>query len=325
MNKKYLSFFVVPILTLLLMVGFFLIGPNGLYTPIHQNMNSTIIVEKGMGARQIANRLKEAGLISNAYVFLGAIYVSGKGGRLKPGEYLIPEGTCPIDIIDIIESGKGIVHQLTIPEGYTVSEIADRVEKISILKGEITHLPQEGYLLPETYKYEYGETKQDLIDRMEKSMKVLLLKAWSDRQADLPYASPHEALVMASIVEKETGFHSERARVAAVFVNRLRVGMKLQADPTVIYGITLGRRKLGRCLSKADLQMDSPYNTYMIPGLPPHPIACPGKAAIHAALNPLETKDLYFVANGEGSHYFSDNLSQHNTNVQGWRKKIQCR
>lgn len=319
--KKYIFSFLLSIILIpLLGASYILIGPGGVYTSVDREVDKTIIIEKGMGLSQIADVLVNSGLVSNKVTFYSATYLADQWGKLKAGEYLIPDQARPIDIVEIVASGKGIIHAITIPEGLTISEIAERVQEISLLKGTVSRLPSEGYLLPETYIYVYGETKQDLINRIEAAMKELLEKIWSQRKDDLPYRNSHEALTMASIVEKETGHTSERTRVAAVFVNRLKCGMKLQADPTVIYGITLGKQKLGRLLTKADLQSETPYNTYVIEGLPPQPIACPGRAALEATLNPAETKDLYFVANGEGSHNFSDNLDQHNAYVRQWRQ-----
>lgn len=309
------SFFLIP----LLVASYLLIGPGGIYTSVDREIDKTIIVEKGMGLSQIADLMAKAGLVNHKYIFYGATLLEDLGGKLKAGEYLIPAEARPIDIVNLLASGKSIVHSITIPEGLTVSEIAEKIEEIPVLKGTINRLPEEGYLLPETYIYVYGDTKQDLINRMETGMKKILDKVWYTKKENLPYNTPHEALTMASIIEKETGRTSERPRVAAVFINRLKLGMRLQADPTVIYGITLGKQKLGRLLTKADLQSETPYNTYVITGLPPHPIACPGRETLEAAFNPAETRDLYFVADGSGNHNFSENLDQHNAHVRRWR------
>ncbi len=318
--KKYLLTLTIFLTLIPLLIGsYIMIGPGGIYTSVDREKDTIILIEKGMGISQMADLLITANLINHKYTFYGATALSDQWGKLKAGEYIIPNQARPIDIVGILASGRGIIHSLTIPEGLTVHEITEIIQETPLLKGIISKIPSEGYLLPETYRYVYGDTKQGLIDRMEADMKTNLARIWSQNKANLPYGSVHEMLIMASIIEKETGHSSERARVAAVFVNRLKLGMKLQADPTVIYGITLGRQKLGRLLNRNDLQSETAYNTYVIAGLPPHPIACPGKASLEAAMNPLDTRDLYFVADGQGSHNFSDSLTQHNAYVRQWR------
>lgn len=320
MTKAPLRLLLSLTLFITVLAGAIFMSPGGLYGSTLRSEDRSVIIEKGMGVRQMANELANEGVILHPYLFLAAAYLSGQSHSLKPGEYNIPAEATPTDIVNLISSGKSIIHSITIPEGYTVSEIADKIQEINILKGDITQLPSEGYLLPETYQYVYGETKQELLNQMKNAMEKRLEAVWEKRSPNVPYNTPHEALVMASIVEKETGHASERPRVAAVFVNRLRVGMRLQADPTVIYGLTLGKQKLNRPLTKADLQSETPYNTYVIEGLPPHPIACPGAAALEATLNPSQTKELYFVADGQGNHNFSEDLNQHSTYVAHFRK-----
>lgn len=303
-----------------LLIIFILWGPGGIYIS-HQEEQKVVVIEKGVSSAQVAQTLLQERLISHEYIFYVALMLENKKGKLKAGEYLIPAKTTPQDIVRLLSSGKVIVHQVTFPEGITVQEVIDKIQDISHLKGPVLTVPEEGSLMPETYTYVYGETKQGMIQRLKENMTKFLEETWQNRSPCLPYASPSEALTMASIVEKETGVTSERSRVAAVFVNRLRNKMRLQADPTVIYGITLGRSKMTRNLTRDDLQTPTIYNTYMIDALPPHPIACPGKASILAALNPAPTRDLYFVADGRGGHNFSETLAQHNGFVRQWRKK----
>jgi len=214
-----------------------------------------------------------------------------------------------------------VERKLTVPEGLTVMEILALVRAADGLQGTITLHPDEGTLLPQTYFYSYGDSRDAVVQRMRKAMDETLDELWPGRQDDLPIGSKRQALILASIVEKETGIPDERPRVAAVFVNRLRLGMRLESDPTVSYGMTLGRKPLGRDLTRADLQAPTPYNTYTNAGLPPGPIANPGRATIEAALNPAKTKDLYFVADGSGGHAFAATLDQHNRNVANWRAR----
>lgn len=320
MKKIILRLIGISVLIPLLIIGYLLVGPEGVYTTVNRENDQTIIIKKGASLAQIGDQLMQQGLIDNKAVFYLAIIISEQRHKLRAGEFLIPEEATPLDIIKILCSGKMVVHRITFPEGTTVQAIVDCLNNTSFLTGEIESTPREGYLLPETYSYTYGDTRQSIITRMEEAMKIALETYWKDKTPDLPYRDCHEALTMASIVEKETALAMERPRVAAVFINRLKLGMKLQADPTVIYGLTLGKAKLGRSLTRKDLESDTPFNTYMIAGLPPHPIACPGKNALQAALNPLATPDLYFVADGIGGHHFSDTLTQHNVHVQNWRR-----
>lgn len=300
---------------------YYLWGPEGIYTPSHRQNDQTIIIEKGMGMAQMGRLLAKQGIIDNEYLFYAATYIENHWGKLKAGEFLIPQKASLADIVNLLASGKVIVHQVTFPEGITVRDILEKIDNIPQLKGNIVEVVSEGELLPETYSYVYGDTKQSLINQMRQNMTHCLETSWKGKKGNLPYQNKSEALVMASIIEKETAKHHERPQVAAVFINRLKFGMKLQADPTVIYGLTLGQSKFQRSLTKDDLQSPTPYNTYVIHGLPPKPIACPGKASIQAALNPAETNDLYFVADGNGGHNFSQNLTQHNTYVKQWRSQ----
>ncbi len=280
---------------------------------------TVVLLERGIGLGTIARRLEARGVITQARIFSLAARIQGRGSNLKAGEYAIPSRASMAKILDILTQGKSILHRLTVPEGYSVAQVVDLLRADPVLVGEVTDPPEEGLLLPETYLFQRGTTRMDLLARMQADKRAVLDALWDDRAADLPLATPYEALILASIVEKETGLADERPLVASVFVNRLRKGMRLQSDPTVIYPITKGR-PLGRRIRRSDLDADNPYNTYVKGGLPPTPIANPGRAAIAAVLNPPQTDFLYFVADGTGGHVFAKTLKEHNENVARWRR-----
>lgn len=276
-------------------------------------------VKRGESFNSVSNRLGDSGIISSPSVFRMSARYSGQDRKLKFGEYQVRATASMTEVLELVTSGKGIQYQVTIPEGFSSFQIVERLKANEDLTGEIKELPIEGSLAPNTYAYNRGDSRETILKKMRDEQVKILDAAWSNRQADLPYKNKEEALVMASIVEKETGVASERDVVAAVFVNRLRKGMRLQTDPTVIYGLTNGERVLGRGLRRSELVKKTPYNTYVIPALPPGPIANPGKAAIEAALNPAESPYLFFVADGTGGHVFAETLKQHNVNVAKWR------
>ncbi|MDX5360282.1 MAG: endolytic transglycosylase MltG [Alphaproteobacteria bacterium] len=277
-------------------------------------------IPRGTGLGGAAAILDEAGVISDRTVFVTATRVRRQAGAIKAGEYEIPAGASMASILDLLVAGKTVQHRLTIPEGLTVAEALDLVRAHEVLSGDLTVIPSEGMMKPDTYLFGRGETRDALVARMVEAQRETLARLWEGRQEGLPIATPEEALTLASIVEKETGLAEERPRVAAVFVNRLRKGMLLQSDPTVIYGVTKGSGPLGRPIRRSDLRNDNPYNTYVRNGLPPGPIALPGEAAIAAVLDPPETRDLFFVADGTGGHAFAETLAEHNRNVARWRK-----
>ncbi|MGE0408199.1 MAG: endolytic transglycosylase MltG, partial [Amphiplicatus sp.] len=235
------------------------------------------------------------------------------------GEYRLPAGASLFDVIELLVEGKSILHYFTAPEGRTTAQILRLIEDNDVLIGNITLTPHEGELLPETYAFTRGEDRDDMIRRMMKAQDALLDSLWEARALELPFTTREEAVILASIVEKETGKPDERARIAAVFVNRLKRGMRLESDPTIIYGLT-GGEPLGRGLRMSELRKETPYNTYVIRGLPPTPIANPGRASIEAVLNPLETDELFFVADGAGGHAFAATVAEHNRNVAKWRR-----
>jgi UPF0755 protein len=276
-------------------------------------------VERGMSTPQIARGLKDAGIIADDKVFLAMAYATGNQTRMRAGEYSIPEGASMAEVMDLIVSGKELVYKVTVPEGWTTAQVIERVSAHENLEGEIGDVPAEGAILPETYVFRRGMTRTRLIDEMEAAQTKLFDELWANRSSDLPFKSKEEALILASIVEKETAIPSERPLIAAVFINRLRKNMRLQSDPTIIYGITKGKAKLDRPILKSDIETVTPYNTYRVAGLPPTPIANPGKESIAAVLNPTDSKALYFVADGSGGHVFADTLEEHRKNVRKWR------
>lgn len=292
--------------------------------------DSTFIVERGDTPTKIGARLIDQGMMGagdpaiDAKVFRAAVKIHELAPALKAGEYEIPAGASMLDIIHLLKEGKALLRFVTVPEGLTTAQILRRIEAVELLTGETTLAPAEGSLLPETYSYQRGETRDSVIARMVAAHDDVVEDLWPLRQADLPFDTPEEAVILASIVEKETGIAEERPRVASVFVNRLRRGMRLQSDPTIIYGLT-GGEPLGRGIRRSELRRKTPYNTYAINGLPPTPIANPGREAIAAVLQPLDTKDLYFVADGTGGHVFATSLADHNRNVAQWRRVERAR
>jgi UPF0755 protein len=279
--------------------------------------SKAIIIEQGTSTRGIATQLQNEEVIGSPLAF--RILARIKGG-LKAGEYQFVPGMTMGDVIALLQSGKTVQHRITIPEGLMSVEILALLQEEPVLTGAVEKIPEEGSLLPETYNFTHGDTRQELIERMQAAMKRELDMRWKDRAEGLPFSTPAEAVVLASVVEKETGVATERPRVAGVFLNRLAKGIPLQSDPTVIYALTLGQRKLDRLLTLKDLKTDSPYNTYMVPGLPPGPIANPGAASLNAVLHPEQNDYIYFVADGTGGHAFAKTLEEHNKNVAAWRK-----
>jgi UPF0755 protein len=281
----------------------------------------TVVIPPHRGLADIASLLAEQDVIRHPRSFEVGATLSGRGSALLAGEYEFPAGASPLQVMDIIASGKTVKHRLTVPEGLTNAEILALVRTAPALEGDPGPLPAEGQLMPDTYLYEFGEGRREMLDRMHRAMLRTLAEVWGERRADLPLTSPQDLLVLASLVEKEASRSDERARVAAVFVNRLRAGMPLQSDPTIIYALSdKGAKRLERRLTHTDLAIPSPYNTYVTKGLPPGPIGNPGMAALRAAARPAFTDDLYFVADGTGGHVFAKSLSEHKRNVAQYRR-----
>ena len=284
----------------------------------------TIIIPRGEGRLEIAARLEREGVIANRWSFIVNHLVHARlvGERLdmKAGEFRLKAAASMKEVLNTLVAGKSVQYKITLPEGLTSQQIVARLKADENLTGEVLTVPPEGTLLPATYPYERGKSRQAVLDSMEQSQRAFLEGLWDKRQEGLPINSLEEAIILASIVEKETAVAEERALTAAVFMNRLRKGMRLQSDPTIIYGIVGGKGSLGRSIRRSDIQAKTPYNTYKINGLPPTPICNPGRDAILAVLNPAATKALYFVADGTGGHAFSETLSEHNAAVARWRK-----
>jgi UPF0755 protein len=278
---------------------------------------TTVVLQRGSGVTQIAHALKKAGVISSTETFLLAAKLSGAARTLKAGEYEFPTHASMARILADIREGKVVRHQVAVPEGWTSAMVAEAVEREPVLTGT-AQAPSEGVILPDTYQVERGETRDEVIRRMELAQQKLMSELWAQRQPGLPFKTPEEAVTLASIVEKETALPAERPRIAAVYINRLRQGMRLESDPTTIYGISQGR-PLGRGLTMTELVTVTPYNTYRVEGLPPGPIANPGRAALAAVLDPPKTTDLFFVANGQGGHVFASTYEEHQRNVAKWR------
>lgn len=282
--------------------------------------STVILVEKGENLNQIARRLKRDNLLNSVAVFKVAARLSGKSTQLKAGEYRIPARASAKEILDILVSGQTVVRRVTVPEGKTSRQIFDLLMQTPGLFGDLPEPPPNGSLLPETYVFSYGLPRKVILERMLSGMNKTIEELWPLRDPDLPYTTKEEVLVLASIVEKETSVPAERPRIAGVFVNRLRKGMRLQTDPTVIYAVTGGTMELNRRLTHKDLRTDHPFNTYVNKGLPPAPICNPGRESIQAVLQPQKTNEIYFVADGTGGHVFSRTFEEHKRNIAKWKK-----
>ncbi|MFI0848992.1 endolytic transglycosylase MltG [Mesorhizobium sp. IMUNJ 23232] len=297
------------------------VGKESFDAPGPATVAKTFLVKEGTGTAQIAAQLEQNGLISDALIFRLGHRAYGGDATLKAGEYEVPAGASMRDIIKLLQSGKSIMHSLTIPEGLTVAQALRRIADNEALSGAMpSEMPPEGSLAADTQRFTRGADRKTMIAKMQEQQQELIDEVWAKRAPDLPLADVNEFVTLASIVEKETGVDSERPHVASVFVNRLRKKMRLQSDPTIIYGLFGGAGKpADRPIYQSDLEKPTPYNTYVISGLPPTPIANPGRAALEAVANPLQTDDLYFVADGTGGHVFASSLDEHNRNVARWR------
>jgi UPF0755 protein len=285
--------------------------------PLEQD--KVVFIPRGSGLVDITGILEQEGVINQPTLFQIAHYLSGSS-NLKAGEYQFKANASLRDVRDTLTEGKSILHSITIPEGLTSEQIVNRLRENDILVGEVRSIPREGSLLPDTYRFGRGFSREQLIARMEAEQRRALQEIWARRSPEIPIRSPNDLVILASIVEKETGRADERTRVASVFVNRINRGMRLESDPTIIYGIVGGKGSLGRGILASEIRAPTPYNTYVINGLPPGPIANPGRAAMEATANPSRTRDIFFVADGTGGHAFAETLEQHNRNVARWRQ-----
>ena len=296
----------------------FVMGQRQISAPGPLLADKIVIVRGSTG--DVVDQLEREGVTDKGFLLSLYWQLTGKGSQIKGGEYLFRKEVSLEQITDTLIGGKSILHSVTIPEGRTSEEISEILRNDPDLAGDIKAVPKEGTLLPETYKFARGMTRSQMLDHMAQDQQKLVREIWAKRAPDLPISSPLDLVTLASIVEKETGKADERPRVAAVFINRLRAKMPLQSDPTVVYGLVGGKGALGHGLLKTELQQATPYNTYLIPGLPLGPITNPGRAALEAVANPSQTRELYFVADGTGGHVFAETLEQHQKNVLKWRQ-----
>lgn len=318
------------LMTLVILV--FAIGIAGFYYAVSTyqqpgplTTNTNFIVRSGAGLNDIATKLEANNIISDGRIFryLTATYLHD-GESLKAGEYEIKAGSSMKDIMELLKSGKSILYSVSLPEGLTVRQMFDKLEADQVLEGDLpSALPQEGALRPDTYKFSRGTKRSEIVQQMQAAQEKLVDQIWEKRDPSLPVSNKQDFVTLASIVERETGVPDERAHVASVFLNRLGKNMRLQSDPTVIYGLFGGEGKpADRPIYQSDLKKETAYNTYIIKGLPPGPIANPGREALEAVANPWKSQDLYFVADGSGGHVFAATLEEHNANVKRWRKIV---
>ncbi|MET0277232.1 MAG: endolytic transglycosylase MltG [Pseudorhodoplanes sp.] len=278
--------------------------------------DKVVNIPRGLGVRDIAELLAREGVISDTWVFVGgAAVLKMRGDELKFGEYQFNKAASLRDVAQTMIDSKVVQHQVTVAEGLTSEQIVARLLENQLLTGALKEVPREGTLLPESYRFTRGTSREEIVKRMQAAQRKILLEVWERRVPDLPVKTPEQLLTLASIIEKETGKPEERTRVAAVFVNRLKQKMKLQSDPTIVYGLVGGKGALGRGILRSEISQPTPYNTYVIEGLPPGPIANPGRASIEAAANPARTKELFFVADGTGGHTFSESYDAHQKGV----------
>src|SRR5882757_3649854 len=315
---------------LVLMIGagaIYIYGRQKIEAPGPLQEDKIVNIPLRAGMTDIADILQREGVIdNNRWAFIGSVFALKARSELKPGEYSFQKNASLRDVIGTMVDGKVVQHSVTIPEGLTSEQIVTRLSDNDLFSGSLKEMPREGTLLPETYKFPRGTTREQVIQRMQQTQKRVLAEIWERRNPDIPVRSPEALITLASIVEKEPGRADERSRVAAVFTNRLRQKMKLQSDPTIIYGLVGGKGTLGRPIKRSEITQPSPYNTYVIEGLPPGPIANPGRASLEATANPARTRDLFFVADGTGGHTFTETYDQHQKNVAKLRvleKQIQ--
>ena len=321
MAQKTHVFSIKKWLTLGLSAGLLLafIGAGLVLAPGPHGQNQRISIPKGVSLTFMADDLARQNLVHSSFMFRLLARLSGQASQMRAGEYDVPANASMASILKILTTGNSVLHAVAVPEGLTSQQVVDLLAELPVLDGAV-EVPAEGSLLPETYHLPRGALRADLIAQMQKAQSDLLASLWPQRAANLPIKTPQEAVILASIVEKETALARERPLIAAVFINRLRKNMRLQSDPTIIYGLVGGVGTLGRPIRRSEIRRQTDYNTYRIDGLPPTPIANPGRAAIAAVLNPASSEALYFVADGTGGHVFADNLKSHERNVKKWRQ-----
>lgn len=302
---------------IILIICFATIGTAYWFQHPQRNQSTVVLIEKGASLSQIAATLSHEKVLSFPFLFKGVLYFTGNWRYLQAGEYLIPPSVTPAQLIHILQSGNVILHSVTLIEGETSHHLTQKLLEDIRFQGECKS-PPEGNLLPETYHFPRNTERQKIVDHMQRAMQAVLTETWTQRSPNCPLSSPEELLILASIIEKETRLPQEKPIIAAVFINRLKQGMPLQADPTIIYG--LGKGDLGQGLSLEDLRTENPYNTYLNLGLPPTPIANPSLASLKAAAHPAEVSYLYFVADGSGGHVFATTLEEHQKNHEKWRR-----
>ncbi len=300
----------------IILLSVFIYLPNNLQSPV------TILIEPGKTTIEIASKLRNSGIIKSKWLFILYSKTIASNKKLIAGEYEFLPHKSLKEVVTIISKGESIIRKLTIPEGYTVWQILNTLNNETRLAGNLTETPDEGTLFPDTFYFRYGDLRSKILSTMQQQMNQLIKDSIPKLKPNSHIDNVQKLLTLASIVEKEAGNNHEKPIIASVFLNRLKKGMKLQADPTVIYAITMGRKDLGRSLTKSDLNIDSPYNTYKVKGLPPTPIACPGLKSIQAVLNPATTNYLYFVVDGNGGHNFSSTLEEHNKFVKEYRDRV---
>ncbi len=308
---------IISIIVLLAIVAgaVLFVGKERFEQPGPLSQNRIVNIPHGSGLRDIADVLAQQGVIDQPWVFIGGVLVLKAREDLKAGEYQFKAHASLRDVVETMVEGKVVTHQVSVPEGLTSQQIVARLMEDDVLTGSIKEIPREGSLLPDTYNFTRGVTREQMLQRMQQAQQHLVKEIWDHRSPDLPFKTPDQLVILASMVEKETGKTDERTRVAAVFVNRLKQKMRLQSDPTIIYGLVGGKGTLGRPIMKSEIDHPTPYNTYQIDGLPPGPIANPGRASLEAAANPARTRELYFVADGTGGHVFAETYEQHQKNV----------
>lgn len=325
--RFFSGLFTLAVLGVIAVGALFYFGRQEFVAPGPLATDTIVVIPSGSGVEGIASSLQGRGVISNTWLFIAAAQLSGDSARLKAGEYAFRAGASMRAVMATIVSGQVVQHSITIPEGLSSAQIVQRLSEDPVLLGTLTTIPPEGSLLPETYLFLRGTTRAQMVERMQKAMNRALDEAWVARDPDLPIRDKRDLLVLASVVEKETGIASERPRVAAVFVNRLRKGMRLQSDPTILYGLYGGAAwsQDRSAIQRSEIDRPNPYNTYQIAGLPPGPIANPGADALLAVARPAQTTELFFVADGSGGHVFAVTLDEHQRNVARWRAVEQQR